>query len=399
MQNKQKIHSLFLTRWYPHRYDPMPGLFVERHAEAIAAFCKVSVLYIHPDDKLFKKNYEIITNTKKGVFTIRIYYKTLKINLPVIGEVLKGIRYYRYVMKGIKLIKRANGDFDLIHVNILTRLGLIALIYRLLYGTPYIVTEHWSRYLPIVDTYHGAFRKFITKHIVKNASAVTTVTENLKQSMLSHDLKNNNYMIIPNVVDTYFFKIDQQNKRSNNKQIVHISCFEDRSKNISGILRVIKRLSDKRNDFEIRLIGEGIDLEKLKKYASELKIKDRHAFFDGLLEDGDLVNSINESDFMVMFSNYENMPVVINESFSCGVPVIATNVGGISEVVNDKNGILIEKGNEDQLLETINYFLDHYQYFDKNKIRKTAIKKFSKEVVGKKFFSLYKKVIPRNTPI
>ena len=43
--NKERKHIVFLARWYPHRYDPMFGLFVQRHAEAAALFNDITVIY------------------------------------------------------------------------------------------------------------------------------------------------------------------------------------------------------------------------------------------------------------------------------------------------------------------------------------------------------------------
>ena len=43
---------LFLSQWYPHRNDPMFGLFVQKHAEAVSLYCQVKVLYIQPDQNI-----------------------------------------------------------------------------------------------------------------------------------------------------------------------------------------------------------------------------------------------------------------------------------------------------------------------------------------------------------
>ena len=49
---KNRIHVLYLPRWYPNRYDPMPGLFIERHGLSVLKHCDISVLYVHADDQL-----------------------------------------------------------------------------------------------------------------------------------------------------------------------------------------------------------------------------------------------------------------------------------------------------------------------------------------------------------
>ena len=94
-----------------------------------------------------------------------------------------------------------------------------------------------------------------------------------------------------------------------------------------------------------------------------------------------------------MFSNYENMPVVINESFSCGIPVLSSNVGGISEFVNRETGELVERKDEKALLTVLENFLDNEKKYDSKQIREFALKNFSKEEVGKKIFKIYTNVI------
>ncbi len=396
MTFNNNIHVLFLTRWYPHRYDPMPGLFIERHAEAVAGYCKVSVLYVHSDREL-KKNHEIVSETKNGVFAVRVYYRAVGHQIPILSSMQKAYRFLRYHYRGIRIIKRANDKPDIIHVNVLTRHGLLAYIHKLICKTPYIITEHWSRYLPVTNTYKGYFRKLLTRIVVKNACTVTTVSNNLREAMLSHGLKCKAYMVVPNVVDTEIFKPSDTKTRRDKKNIIHISCFEDRSKNISGILRVIKKLSGQRDDFQLHLVGEGIDLDALVDLAHQLEIFDKFAFFEGLLENQPLVESLNNSDFMLMFSNYENMPVVINESLSCGIPVISSDVGGIAEIISEKYGTLVNSGDEDTLLNTINYYLDHPDGFDKKELRDFAIAHFSKEAIGKQFYGIYLEGLKRSS--
>jgi hypothetical protein len=89
---------------------------------------------------------------------------------------------------------KKRNKIDLIHVHVLTRLGLLALLLKRSSGIPFLITEHWSRYLSYVGTYKGIFRKYLTRKVVKNASAVTTPTVNLQNAMQAHGLKNSNYL-------------------------------------------------------------------------------------------------------------------------------------------------------------------------------------------------------------
>ena len=391
-----KLKVLYLPRWYPNRYDPMQGLFIERHARSVSGYVDVAVLYIHQDYELKGKGIEIERFRDDELFQVKIYYKPFRPSIPIINPLLNLCRFIKYHYRGLKIIKQEFGRPDLIHVNVLTRLGMVALLFKWISGTPYIITEHWTRYLPQMENFKGLLRKAVTRLVIRNASAVMPVTENLRKAMESHGLKNSNYQIIPNVVDMKMFDI-MENKLGNvKKNFIHVSCFEDKQKNISGILRVLKKLSEKRSDWVCQMVGEGIHLEKLISYAKELNIEGRSVFFHGLKENDDLARLMANADFQVLFSRFENLPVVILESFACGVPVLSTNVGGISEHLNNDLGLLIPSEDEGDLLEKINYMLDHHDEYSKEKIREYAKSHFSKEVIGLRLAEVYTSVIPNN---
>lgn len=391
--------AIFLARWYPSKYNPMLGLFIQRHAEAANKCCDVGVVYAHiieDADAKVNSKYKVDFNVEHGVPTARVYYEPSKIKVEIIRKIIENFRYYNANIIGLRLIKKELGGFNIIHVHVLTRLGIIALYYSLFFGKPYIITEHWSRYLDITGTFNGYWRKLITKIIVRYASCVTVVTNNLANAMQSYKLLNKNYIILPNVVDTMFINKDNTyNLSDKGVKFVHVSCFEDKSKNVSGLLRVIRKLSDLRNDFVFQLIGDGVDFNWLRDYATELNLTDNEVVFTGLLEGDELVKQMSDSDMLVVFSNYENFPVVINESLALGVPVLATKVGGISERISTENGMLVNAGDEEQLLSALVTFLDKKKIFDAQQIQQKAIKEFSAENVGNIICGLYDEAIAK----
>ena len=379
---------LFLARWYPDRYDPMPGLFIKRHAEVVAEFAQVAVLYLRaaPENK---PGIEISKSVENGVYTVKVYYGTKTILPSILSKPLAGLLFTIAFLKGYAFLQKDWHKPDIVHVNVLTRLGVFALWLKLVYGINYVITEHWSRYLPITGTYRGIVRKFLTRIVVRHASAVSTVSRNLAQAMQQHGLQNKHYMLLPNVVDTVEYSPSAERIDTGLKKFIHISCFEDRSKNISGLLRTLARLRDLRSDFKCSLVGEGMDLERMKLLANELNLSPSRVKFTGLLENQDVVSAYRDASFMVMFSNYENMPVVISEALACGLPVVATAVGGIPEFVNTDNGRLVAARDEDALLEAICFMLDHCHEFDKEKIRQDAVHIFGKPALALKLKELY----------
>lgn len=386
MNTRQKV--LFLVRWYPDRYDPMPGLFIKRHAEVVAGFADVTVLYLRAaPEKDF--GFEIEQHVEEGVVTIRVYYGTKTAFAILPSKIIAAYLFIIACFKGYHFALKSFGKPDIIHVNVLTRIGIFALWLRIFKGIKYVITEHWSRYLPVTGTYKGFFRKLLTKQVVRNAEAISTVSENLANAMQRHNLANKHYMVLPNVVDTAAYTPDSGKHYSKKKRFIHISCFEDRSKNISGLLRAIAKLAALRNDFECLMVGEGIDFISVKTLATELGLNEEYVKFTGLLENKELISAYQSSEFMVMFSNYENMPAVISECFACGLPVVATAVGGIPEYVNENNGRLVSAGDESALLDAINFMLDHFNEFDPSEIRQNAIGIFGKQAVAEKLQELY----------
>lgn len=371
----------------------MPGLFIERHGISALPHCDISVLYVHADESQKGATYSFDFSEEDTLNTIRIYYKRSQTGFKPLDVLINTCRFVRAHRKGMRAIKQRFGKYHLIHVHVLTRHGVIAMMEKIRKGIPYVVTEHWTRYLPSTNTYNGFFRKWMTSLVAGKASAIMPVTANLRDAMIDCGLKNNNYIVIPNVVDINMFSPDPDKKQGDKARIVHVSCFEDKQKNISGITRVLKRLTEKRQDFIVDMIGDGIHFEQLVDYAEENGIKDSYATYHGLKENEELASMMKAADFMLMFSRYENLPVVILESYACGVPVLSTDVGGIREHMNKDLGVLIESEDEEALYQALDRFLDDYKNYDPGKIRAYAVNHFSNEVIGRQLRDVYTSVI------
>lgn len=363
-----------MARWYPHRYDPMFGLFVQRHAEAAAIYNDISVVYVHPDNQN-----EIVDETINNVRTIRVYFKQSK------SKIINLLRFFKANNKALKRLPKP----DIIHVHILTRLGVIAWWHKITKGTPYIITEHWSRYLPGND-FNGFLRKRITKLVVKHASAITTVTEILAKAMQAHGLRNDRYIVAPNVVD--FNKFKPIPHHNDVPKIVHVSCFENKSKNITGLIDALSILETQNIDYQCVFVGDGMDFEMIKDYAKKLK-KQENIRFTGVLEGQDYIEELASSDFLVLSSNYETQGVVLLEAFACGLPVVSTNVGGIPEIVNESNGILVPPHDTEKLADAMQNMILTYQNYTPNALRDNIIKEFSNKAVGELLDKIYASVL------
>lgn len=376
--------------WYPNRLEPLSGIFIKKHAEAVSKYFDVSVLFILPDHQLTNQPYEIIDSLENSVQTFRVYYKPGK-KWGLFSKIIEPIKYIRASLRGLDALKKKAGPPDLIHVNVNPPAGLIFLLFTHFRKIPYIFTEHWSGYLPANGSYRGVFRKMLTKWLVKRAKAVTTVSENLKSAMLSHDLMGQ-YYTVPNVVDKNIFYPFASKEKKTKIKLLHVSGLVP-VKNIPGLLRVINALWKIRKDFQLDIIGDSKYRDELEELAEKLNLLNKIVFFLGAMEVEEVAAFMRQADILVMFSHYENSPCVIVEAMASGLPVIATKVGGIPELVNKKTGTLVLPRDENELFRAINTMLDNYESYNKQAIRDEALKRFSYETIGQQFLEIYQQAI------
>ena len=381
---------LFLPKWYPHRYDPMPGLFVKNQAQAVYRFCDVAVLYVH-GDRDCPNAYEVDFTEENNVIVVRVYYRIPSLKIPLAGSFLKLFRFLKAYRLGFHLL--TNFEPDLLHVHVLTRTGLIALIYRIFNKTPYLISEHWSRYFAENNTYKGFLRKLLTRIVVRHSSALIPVSEKLKQAMIANGLNNRQVFIVPNSVDMDRFVIPGNRNSWDKKKIIHVSCFEDKSKNITGFLQAVKFVLEKRSDVEVSLIGEGPDFQLCRNTARDMGLNEDVVKFPGQKDAVELAAIMGDADFLVLSSNYETFGTVVIESLACGTQVVATAVGVVPEIITQANGIIVPAGDMQALGEAMNVMLEKCAEYDRKQIRETVKNKFSKEMIGLQLYEIYSKIL------
>jgi glycosyltransferase involved in cell wall biosynthesis len=372
---KKKLHILFLCGWYPSNVLPKNGDFIMRHAKTVSAMHTVSVLHIISKPRISKTEIEV--EKDNDLHTYIAYIKPSKNPF---------FKLYRFWFAYQALLKKIGG-FDIVHLNKLYPFGLLALHLKKIKKLPYIISEHWTGYHLKEKKSLPWLEQILSKKITANASFVCPVSSDLKNSMLKSGLRGN-YQIIPNVVNTTLFKPTL--KTSKVFTITHISSLLDKHKNISGMLRVAKQLEDCIDSFQWNFIGgtEG----QFKNLIKNLDFKKNQVCFIDHIDHKKVPGFLNASDVFILFSNYENLPCVILEAFSCGVSVIATKVGGIQEFFPNEFGFLIDKKNEQQLLDKI---ISLYKE-PKNQqpiMHQYAIDNFSSEKICDSFTKLYREAL------
>jgi glycosyltransferase involved in cell wall biosynthesis len=200
----------------------------------------------------------------------------------------------------------------------------------------------------------------------------------------------NNYYIIPNVVDTEVFTL-KDNIVHDQFNFLHISSLDQDQKNITGIIRTFKKIYAAHPQSKLTIVGgtEQADLMDAIRKGEPFSETDG-VFLHAMKINKALAEVFQRADAFVLFSNYENLPVVMLESFCCGVPVVATRVGDVPEYMNEKNGILIDPKNEVQLLDAMEKIYRDVKNYNPVEIRNEIVSKVSPAVISKQFTDIYK---------
>jgi len=374
---------IWLVSWYPNKTDPFDGDFIQRHARAAALYHDIHVLFIKQSEaqEEVEKNWKGANNLSEQI-----------IYLPKRKGLFSKWQNYRqwkkfYTTQVDLLVKRFQPD--IIHVHVPWKVGLIALWARKKYKIPFLVTEHWGIYNDVatdnIHTRSFLFRNYLKK-IYKQAASFLSVSNFLGEGVNKFVIEKP-FQVIPNVVDTDLFFLKENN---NSKfRFIHVSNMVP-LKNVEGLLKAAKILAETNKNFELMMIGNQDDF--YKQWADKLGLNEFVSFAGEISYTGVAVE-MQRSNAFILFSNIENAPCVISEALCCGLPVIATGVGGIPELVNNENAILIQPGNVKTLANAMATLIKDYQQFDRKRISQQASERFNFPSVGKMFDEVYSNLI------
>jgi L-malate glycosyltransferase len=387
----KKLHILFVASWYPNLNQPVLGNFIQRHAHAVAAQHKVSVV-----SAFSSAEHNCIDEHHDGNLSEFIaYYPKLKEGDLVLNKVRK-VKAYRKAMR--EVIARSiskHGPPDVIHVHVAWPAALIVLPMAKELGKPIVLTEHWSGYLPEDGNYSGFFLKHYTRALVQRSKAVTVVSEKMKAAMHQHGL-DAEFHHLPNAADTGVFAHSPAGKKSEPFRFLHVSMLVNREKNITGMLTAFAEAVS-HAEFHLTIVGDGPERKSHEETARKLHISDKVSFV-GLKTPEEIATLMNEHDALLMFSNFEGMPVTIIEAQCCGMPVLATNTGAIREMLTNPKDIMVNPGETEQLGKAM--LLMKRSLSDerdisglRKSISERAQQRYSYRAVADQLNSIYQKVI------
>jgi glycosyltransferase involved in cell wall biosynthesis len=170
--------------------------------------------------------------------------------------------------------------------------------------------------------------------------------------------------------------------------LVHVGGFSF-EKNHKGLLRIFANVLARRKQVRLWLVGDGPLREEMEAYARELQV-DQAVYFLGYQSNA--LDYIASADVLLLPSIIEGLPGVIVEAFYTHTPVVANNVGGIAELVeNDNTGWLVEKGDEHAFANAVLDALDRQEHAAKLGERAYARvrENYMNQGLATKFIQLY----------
>ncbi|HMK03435.1 MAG TPA: glycosyltransferase [Ferruginibacter sp.] len=382
----QKI--LWLASWYPNRRDRTDGDFIQRHARAVARFCMVHVISVLKNDDTavpVEEEMKVEGNLTEQI----IYYTSPKTGIRLLDRFLSQRIYRECCRKAIAAYIEKNGKPGCVHVHVAMKAGLAALWIKNKWDIPFVITEHWTGYyrqaVPSIFNFNWLFR-YLNKKILKEARYFLPVSKDLGETV-KREFAAIPYHVIPNTVDTdlFYFKPWQPVKF----RFIHVS-YMNHQKNPEDIIKASALLMQKGYDFEVLMLGN--KPQKLLDLAIESGLHDKVLIFKEAVPYAEVARHMQDSSAFILFSWFENLPCVILEAFCCGLPVISSQVGGIAEVVEDKNGILVESGQPEQLAIAMQKLIDNYSSYNRKVIAGEAASKFNYDIVGNQFLEVYNKI-------
>ena len=192
--------------------------------------------------------------------------------------------------------------------------------------------------LPVITTLHGTDitlvgmdRSYfpITKFSIEQSNGITSISQDLRRHTIEVFHVANDIRVIYNFVNCDLYKPSAERIRTP-KRLIHISNFRP-VKRVNDCIRILAEVR-KEVDAELYMVGDGPDRGPAERLARELGV-DRHTTFLG--KQNHVERTIPLAHVLLLPSEMESFGLAALEAMACGVPPVATRVGGVPELVTD----------------------------------------------------------------
>ena len=271
------------------------------------------------------------------------------------------------------------------------------------YSKPFVLTQHntFIEYDSIFDKIERLNDLVVGKETLKEADKIIAVSNATKDYVLSLGAKPNKVTVLHNGVDLKRFKPMPEKREEMRRKlgipqgsIVVLTVRRLVYKNGIDTLIESANLAVKMNFKIVFLaVGKGPDFNNVQVRIKQLGIE-RNFKLTGFVKDEDLPLYYNTADLFVLPSKSgEGLPLVALEAMACGLPVVATNVGGIREIMNNKYGKLVPPNNADLLANAIIEFAGMDFSSRKIELRAMVEQKFSWDANVERLIEIYEELI------
>lgn len=385
-----------ITSAYPEFEDDPHGIFVHRLMKEISKQGhEVNVLAPYAGDKT-----EYLLD---GVYVQKFNYfypkrfQKLAGRSGMIDNVKEGffvkIQFLSFIIFNVIHSCRKLKDMDVVHVQWPIPNGLGAVFLKWRYKIPSVSTVYGEE-VYLSTRYHIAH---ILKFLLNRSCDIVTISNATYKACLNMGLSENKLSIIPFGVDTSFYRPLNFTKDEKIFQILSVGYLIER-KGFMYLISSIKEVIKVHKNVKLRIVGSGPQEQQLKNHISKLNLEDHVEIF-GNVSDVELLNMYNFSDLFILPSivdsqgNTEGLGVVLIEAMACGLPVIGSNIGGITDIIQDgENGLLVNQKDIHELSKSINKLIENPDL--KEKIARKGYQnvqiKFSWKKIAQEYIYHYK---------
>lgn len=339
------INLLVLTTLYPNSEQPRHGIFIETRLKELRKSGDISATVIAPvpwfpiASERFGQygTYAKVPRVeeREGVTVHHPRYLVL----PKIGMYITPFFLAVALLFTTLKLARQGNKFDLIDAHYFYPDGVAAALVSLFVRLPLVISARGSD-VNVLPCYWGP-RKLI-QWAGRRANAVVAVSETLRKKILSLGIPPERTYTLRNGVDTGFFKRSSSQTNANSSDSLALLSVGNLVE-LKGHHLVIEALAQLPDSVKLTVVGSGPEDAVLRQLARELELEERVSFVSNVLQH-ELVEIYSRSDLMVLASSREGWANVILEALACGVPVVATNVGGAKEAITDSvAGLVIDE--------------------------------------------------------
>ncbi len=367
---------LHITNWYPNLWNAHETPFIKAYFDAVAPhgrhqLCHVQVRSCGSLFRIFRGNYAdgqsyLILDTRIKVWRL---IELLHVALLAWLRISQGRRWW-----------------DGVNVHIAYPLLRYPKLFGLLFGKNILISEHWSAYrqgfhLPLASPARGRIQNIF--HCKIPVVAVSNALMNdIVRFAKAEDFSR---YIVPNSVDPGLFYL--KDKPSGRAPVFLMVASWAPVKRPLLVMRAFRDILTLCPAAQLRIIGSGTQWQEMKDYVATEKLEDS-ILLPGAMEKARIAEQMRDADFFLHASSYETFSVVCAEALCCGVPVIASNVGAIPELVNDSNGLLVENSHQ-EWVAALQFALSGKARWNAGEIADKAILLFGSDVIGKQLESVF----------